>query len=97
MRVWGIVSMIALATTVSACASTSAVVPMGNGIYMVSATSHGVLGGSGSEGADAAKAANDYCQSMGKHMVARNVSDQGPGLQAGVGLAITATVQFSCE
>jgi hypothetical protein len=40
--------------------------------------------------------ANDYCEKMGRHLIVRGVDKQGAGLQAGVGIAITATVQFSC-
>lgn len=79
------------------CASTSDVVPVGNGVYQVSATSRGVLGGAGGEGTEALKAANTYCADQGKKMVAQASDSQGPGLNPGVGIAITATVRFTCE
>lgn len=90
--------VIALTFAMAACTSTSDVVPMGNGVYMVSATSHGMLsGGEGNETADALKAANAYCDKQGKQMVARQADRQGAGMQAGVGIAITGSVEFTCE
>ena len=84
------------ALALSGCVSTSDVVPIGKDTYVVNATSHGVLGGSGDESTEAMKTANAYCENMGKHMMARSVEKQGPGLQAGVGIAITATFEFRC-
>lgn len=88
--------VLASALVLTGCVSTSDVVPIGKDTYTVNATSHGVLGGSGDESIEAMKTANAYCEKMGKHMMARNVEKQGPGLQAGVGIAITATLEFRC-
>ena len=87
----------AVALGVAACAASSEIVPMGNGNYMVSSTSHGVLGGSGSEGADTARQANAYCGKSRRHAIIDRMDKEGPGLQAGVGIAITATAYFRCE
>ena len=87
----------AVALGVAARAASSEIVPMGNGNYMVSSTSHGVLGGSGSEGADTARQANAYCGKSGRHAIIDRMDKEGPGLQAGVGIAITATAYFRCD
>jgi hypothetical protein len=85
-----------VALSVTACVSPTEIVPIGEGRYMVSATSHGTFGGAGSEGIEATKAANAYCDSLGKQMVMQKMDKHGSGLDAGVGLEITASVIFKC-
>lgn len=55
----------------TACVSTTDVVPAGKDSYMVSGASHGGLSG-GHEGVATLKTANAYCDARGKHMMIRS-------------------------
>jgi hypothetical protein len=73
----------------SGCVSTSDVVPVGKDSFMLSST---VRGGGAGGGVEAAKAANQYCASLNKHMIVRRMDSNGiPGLGP-----VTASLVFSC-
>jgi hypothetical protein len=84
-------TMLAACLTLSACVSTSEVVPMGKDSYMLNATSRGGLY-AGDEAIAAAKSANEFCNKLGKHMIVRRTGTEGV---AGLG-PVTATFIFSC-
>jgi hypothetical protein len=67
-----------LALAAAGCVSTSEIVPAGKDSYMVTGASHGGASG-GKEGAAALKAANAYCEKMGKHLQMRR-TDTGYSL-----------------
>jgi hypothetical protein len=74
-----------LALGIAACASTSRVVPIGQGNYIVSSAP------------DAVVEANSFCAGMGKRMVVQNRNQQGAGSQEGMTRTASSTVQFTCE
>jgi hypothetical protein len=84
--------VVGLAVLVTAgCVSTSEVVPLGKDSYMLNSTSRGGLN-AGREQIDGAKAANAYCDAMGKHMIVRRMDTHGVAGWT----PITAQFVFSC-
>jgi hypothetical protein len=82
----------ALALSLSACGvSTSEVVPVGRDSFMLTSTARGGLF-AGEERIASAKAANQYCDARGQHMIIRRTD--GSGI-AGLG-PVTSNLVFSC-
>jgi len=86
-------ALIVVTAALTACVSTSEVVPMGKDSYMISSSSNGGPGGNGAHVSriEAAKAANRYCDAKGLHMVVRNLGGTTFGLSGG-----TSELIFSC-
>lgn len=61
-------SWIVITTLLSACASTSGVVPIGGECFLISRSEKGVNTTGGHVKADAIKEANRYCNSVGKQL-----------------------------
>jgi len=75
-----------------ACVSSSEVVPIGNGRYMITGRASGGLN-AGKETTEATKAANAYCDKQGKQMVLQNMDKTGNAAVLGENVSIT----FICE
>jgi hypothetical protein len=76
MRIRNGLMALALALSLSACVSTSDVVPMGPDTYMVSTHQQGGIASSGRLVGRSATKANAYCTAMGKQMVPDGVQSQ---------------------
>ncbi len=87
----GIPALICLAI-VTACVSSSEVVPIGNGRYMITGRASGGLN-AGKETTEATKAANTYCARQSKQMVLQNLDKTGNAAVFGENINLT----FSCE
>ena len=75
----------------AACVSTSEVVPMGKDSYMIS-VDDSLTWNKGNSAITASKAANAYCERMGKHMIVRRMDTSGtPGWTT-----LSANFIFSC-
>ena len=82
---------LALTLTLIGCVSTSEVVPVGRDSFMLTSTSRGGLY-AGKERSEGAKAAHQYCDTIGKHMIIRRTDSNGiPGLGP-----VTSNLVFSC-
>jgi putative hemolysin len=75
--------------TLAGCGVPSDVVPVGPDSYMVSATALGVIASQAPIGA--ARAASNYCEKQGRHMVIRRIDNA-----ALVGGPVSNTMVFSC-
>jgi hypothetical protein len=84
------IAVFAVVALLSGCAVTSEVVPMGKDSYMLSSSSPG--GPGVQNGAvTAVKAASQYCEAHGKHMIFRHTTSTRFGLAG-----ITTDLVFSC-
>jgi hypothetical protein len=85
--------MIVLAVLmIASCVSSSEVVPIGNGHYMITGRASGGLN-AGKETTQATKAANAYCAKESKQMVLQNLDKTGNAAVFGENISLT----FSCE
>jgi hypothetical protein len=77
----------------AACATSTDVVPVGDGVYMVA--NHGFMGWSSgpAQKAVALQKATEYCNGMGKELQTISAGDSGPG---GFGETASAQVRFRC-
>jgi hypothetical protein len=89
IRLWVSLAAVIL---VSACVSSSEVVPIGNGRYMITGRASGGLN-AGKETTQATKAANAYCAKESKQMVLQNLDTTGNAAVFGENINLT----FSCE
>jgi hypothetical protein len=87
----GIPALICLALA-TACVSSSEVVPIGNGRYMITGRASGGLN-AGKETTEATKTANAYCARQSKQMVLQNLDKTGTAAVFGENINLT----FSCE
>jgi hypothetical protein len=76
----------------TACVSSSEVVPIGNGRYMITGRASGGLN-AGKETTEATKAANAYCAKESKQMVLQNLDKTGNAAVFGENISLT----FTCE
>jgi hypothetical protein len=74
------------------CVSSSEVVPIGNGRYMITGRASGGLN-AGKETTAATKAANEYCAKQSKQMVLQNLDKTGNAAVFGENIDLT----FTCE
>jgi hypothetical protein len=83
---------VALTVGLSGCGvSTSEVVPVGRDSFMLTSTARGGLY-AGQERIEGAKAANQYCGTLSKHMIIRRSDGNGiPGIGP-----VTSNLVFSC-
>jgi hypothetical protein len=72
----GLLLAVPIALGLSACVSSSEVVPMGPDTYMVSTHQQGGIVSFGNLVEHSAKRANAYCASLGRQMVADSVQSQ---------------------
>jgi hypothetical protein len=77
---------------VTGCVSSSEVVPIGNGRYMITGRASGGLN-AGKETTEATKAANAYCAKQSKRMVLQNLDKTGNAAVFGENISII----FTCE
>jgi hypothetical protein len=84
--------LVAAAATLTACVTTSDVVPTGRDTFMVA--SHGVMGHSSgpAQKARAFESANAYCKKSGKEVETLNQSET----QSAWGVAPSAEIEFRC-
>jgi hypothetical protein len=86
-------AMIVLAVLMlGGCVSSSEVVPIGNGRYMITGRASGGLN-AGKETTEATKAANIYCAKQSKQMVLQNLDKTGNAAVFGENISLT----FTCE
>jgi hypothetical protein len=76
----------------ASCVSSSEVVPIGNGRYMITGRASGGLN-AGKETTQATKEANAYCAKQNKQMVLQNLDKNGNAAIFGENINIT----FTCE
>jgi hypothetical protein len=83
----------------SACATTSAVVPIGNGQYEIAGSSATAMASGGGQKIKLIKVANEYCANRGKSMSLVNAdSTNGQvGTLFRAGSAANADVIFRCD
>jgi hypothetical protein len=79
-------------TLMAACVSSSEVVPIGNGRYMITGRASGGLN-AGKETTAATKEANAFCAKQSKQMVQQNLDKTGNAAVFGENISLT----FSCE
>jgi hypothetical protein len=77
----------------TACASSSGVVPIGKDTYMISRTQKGFSGSSGKVKAEAFKEANQFCESQGKKLQIVSTSQKDMVLFTS---DPSAEIQFMC-
>jgi hypothetical protein len=77
---------------VAGCVSTSEVVPIGDGRYMITGRASGGLN-AGKETTEATKAANAYCAKQSKQMVLQDLDKTGNAAVFGENINLT----FRCE
>ena len=75
----------------SACMSTSDIVPAGKDSYMVTVSMSGP--GAGQGRVNAVKSANAYCATISKHMIIRRYDTSGAGVTVN---PLVTTLIFSC-
>jgi hypothetical protein len=83
---------VVLIALVAACVSSSEVVPIGNGRYLITGRASGGLN-AGKETSEATKAANAYCAKQSKQMVLQSLDKTGNAAVFGENISLT----FSCE
>jgi len=88
----GIIGTVALLVTICGCVSSSEVVPIGNGRYMITGRASGGLN-AGKETTAATKEANAYCAKQSKQMLLQNLDKTGNAAVFGENIDLT----FSCE
>jgi hypothetical protein len=76
----------------ASCVSTSEVVPIGDGRYMITGRASGGLN-AGKETTEATKAANAYCAKQSKQMVLQDLDKTGNAAVFGENINLT----FRCE
>jgi hypothetical protein len=83
----------AMSIAIAACAGVTDVVPVGDGVYLV--TGHGITAWSADPAHKAAalQKAAEFCSGMGKQLQTISSSDSGP---TGFGTVSSAEVQFRC-
>lgn len=87
-----IATIVVTCLSLTACMSTSEVVPVGKDTYMLSARASGLLASSSEVPIEAMKAANVHCASLGRRMIIRRTDTQGiPGLTD-----MSSSLIFSC-
>lgn len=91
-RAYALSSIGAVALLTVGCVSSSEVVPIGNGRYMITGRASGGLN-AGKETTAATKAANAYCAKQSKQMVLLNLDKTGNAAVFGENINIT----FTCE
>jgi hypothetical protein len=91
MRTAAAMSITSVLTLAGCGVSTSEVVPVGRDSFMLTSTARGGLY-AGQERTESAKAANQYCDALSKHMVIRRIDTNGI---AGLG-PVTSNLVFSC-
>ena len=74
------------------CVSSSEVVPIGNGRYLITGRASGGLN-AGKETTEATKVANAYCATQSKQMVLQNLDKTGNAAVFGENINLT----FTCE
>jgi hypothetical protein len=79
-------------TLLAGCVSTSEVVPIGDGRYMITGRASGGLN-AGKETTEATKAANAYCAKQSKQMVLQDLDKTGNAAVFGENINLT----FRCE
>jgi hypothetical protein len=84
--------ILVLIALVAGCVSSSEVVPIGNGRYMITGRASGELN-AGKETTEATKAANANCAKQSKQMVLQNLDKTGNAAVFGENINLT----FSCE
>lgn len=77
---------------VAGCVSSSEVVPIGNGRYMITGRASGGLN-AGKETTEATKEANPFCAKQSKQMVLQNLDKTGNAAVFGENISLI----FSCE
>jgi hypothetical protein len=83
---------IASAAGLVGCVSTSKIMPMGGGIFVIQGRAVGPWNAD-KERAKALKKANDYCVKQGKRVVLHNIDETGHAALLGE----RATITFECE
>jgi len=83
---------LSLCIPMAACVSSSEVVPVGNGRYLITGRASGGLN-AGKETTEATKAANAYCARLGKKMILQNLDKTGNAAVFGENINLT----FTCE
>jgi hypothetical protein len=87
-----IATIIVMCLPLTACMSTSEVVPVGKDTYMLMARGSGLLTSSAEVPIEAMKAANVHCASLGRRMIIRRTETQGtPGVTD-----MSSSLVFSC-
>ena len=83
---------LAAVSLVASCVSSSEVVPIGNGRYMITGRASGGLN-AGKATTEATKAAKGYCAKQSKQMVLQNLDKTGNAAVFGENINLT----FTCE
>jgi hypothetical protein len=90
MRLW--VFLPVATVLVAGCVSSSEIVSIGNGHYMITGRASGGLN-AGKETTAATKAANAYCANQSKQMVLLNLDKTGNAAVFGENISLTFTCQ----
>ena len=86
------IAALVMLASVAGCVSSSEVVPIGNGRYMITGRASGGLN-AGKETTAATKEANAYCAKQNKQMVLQNLDKTGNAAVFGENINLT----FTCE
>jgi hypothetical protein len=87
-----IAAVVVVLCSIAGCVSSSEVVPVGNGRYMITGRASGGLN-AGKETTVATKEANAYCAKQNKQMVLQNLDKTGNAAVFGENINLT----FTCE
>jgi hypothetical protein len=89
---FGIATLAGAMALLAGCVSTSEVVPIGDGRYMITGRASGGLN-AGKETTEATKQANAYCAKLSKQMVLQDLDKTGNAAVFGENINLT----FRCE